>query len=508
MLSLEMLEERIAPTGAVAVKAAGANLTITGDADSNEITVDQPGAGQFRVVGLNGTLVNGQAEVTFDAVTGNVSFKMGAGDDQAHISNLQVAKNFSFDGGAGNDTLTASAVSVLGSVSVKAGDGNDAVLFDTVSTGGKFAFSGGKDDDIFTMQDCVGTGALTVKGDSGDSAISLIGSGISIAGSVTVSGGDGILSLSVDGWIDGLLAVKGGKGSSVVTLFDLWLGGGLKYTGGAGVDTLAMNNVTSADDASVSVGAGDAAVNITGVDMRGAFSFKGGKGLLNLAVTDSLFRGASSITGSNLDTESDLETDIAVANSTLGVDAINSTVSDVKLKLSVADSDAVFTDCTFGRDFLGAASGREDCLIFVIGGEVAGDVVIKNTASWTYVQVSTTVQGDTAITTGGGSDEVWFDGARLVGALTVKTGGGEDYLWFDSYDDPAGLTSAFDGPVFVDMGSGGDELYIGSLGDGNEASFGDTLILNGGSGDDYAEYLTYDNTFAIDPVLNSFEDTE
>ena len=63
-LRVERLEERIAPAGGITAVVKGGNLFITGDADDNDIVVDNAGlgAGEYRITsGLSPTQINGQA---------------------------------------------------------------------------------------------------------------------------------------------------------------------------------------------------------------------------------------------------------------------------------------------------------------------------------------------------------------------------------------------------------------------------------------------------------------
>jgi len=230
-----------------------------------------------------------------------------------------------------------------------------------------------------------------------------------------------------------------------------------------------------------------------------SFAVKGGKGAFDFGMSDSIVHQAATLTSGKSVTE------FAVADSTFGIDNIAMTVSDVKLKLS-GDSEAEFTECIFGRHFTSTGSGS-DCVVEIAGGDVAGSVSIKSSALWARAQLSTTVHGSTTITFGRGDDDVWFDDAHLLGALTINTGAGNDDFEFDSSGDPLGPTSLFEGPVSVKMGSGDDDLIIGLDGAGNKSEFVDAVVIDGGSGDDLADYLTYGNTFAIDPVFDNFETT-
>ena len=70
-LHLELLEERIAPTGNVIVTTSGGNLTLTGDADANEFMIESSGPSEFRITPGPGTTLNDDAsDMTVQNITG------------------------------------------------------------------------------------------------------------------------------------------------------------------------------------------------------------------------------------------------------------------------------------------------------------------------------------------------------------------------------------------------------------------------------------------------------
>lgn len=120
-IGLEELEARIAPAGGVVVTQAGGSLTITGDADDNEIEITQVGVGEFQIAsGTSATTINGGAgPVVFQGVTKDLKFAMGEGDDSVTLTDLNIAGNLTFDGGNGANTLTTENLAVTKAVTVK-----------------------------------------------------------------------------------------------------------------------------------------------------------------------------------------------------------------------------------------------------------------------------------------------------------------------------------------------------------------------------------------------------
>src|SRR4051794_39897830 len=83
---LERLEGRALLVGNVTTTFHGQELLITGDAAANAIEVNQQdlGPGQYRIVGLGDTTVNGQAAVVVTARQ-DLHIDLGDGRDEANL---------------------------------------------------------------------------------------------------------------------------------------------------------------------------------------------------------------------------------------------------------------------------------------------------------------------------------------------------------------------------------------------------------------------------------------
>jgi len=82
-------------------------LVITGDAGANQIVIIDVGNRRF-VVGLNGTLVNGQSTASFSKTDlQDTIIDMGGGNDLVIVASAISGEEFEADGGAGDDTFIA-----------------------------------------------------------------------------------------------------------------------------------------------------------------------------------------------------------------------------------------------------------------------------------------------------------------------------------------------------------------------------------------------------------------
>src|SRR5258708_7576270 len=106
--SLEALEDRSVPAGAVTAVMNGGTLVITGDAANNAIEIQGNHRGTIDVFALDSdTVINKQpGMVTFVGFNGGITLNMGDGHDAVVISNVNAKGGLSADMGSGDDMLT------------------------------------------------------------------------------------------------------------------------------------------------------------------------------------------------------------------------------------------------------------------------------------------------------------------------------------------------------------------------------------------------------------------
>src|SRR5687768_13679640 len=105
-LGVECLESRFTPAGNVAAFLSGGTVSVFGDGDNNQVTIEQRSNGEVVITGNQTTNVNGSQSATFGG-GGNpagVYVDMGDGGDTLNVNNLG-AGSIVLLGGNGNDSL-------------------------------------------------------------------------------------------------------------------------------------------------------------------------------------------------------------------------------------------------------------------------------------------------------------------------------------------------------------------------------------------------------------------
>ena len=93
-VAMMMTPSAVAAGGVTAEITAAGDLVIIGDADANELVVDQAGlsAGEFRITPIAGTTINGLGGAqTFSGVTGGIYATLHGGSDRIELERVQVA---------------------------------------------------------------------------------------------------------------------------------------------------------------------------------------------------------------------------------------------------------------------------------------------------------------------------------------------------------------------------------------------------------------------------------
>jgi len=190
---------------------AGGPLVLTGDGNSNQLSITQTSENSFRVQGLGTRLriatTSGTRTVdsfTFRNVT-DVTFNMNGGNDVIAFANATINGTLTVDMGTGNDTLSMVNIreNVLlaptGLASVNMGSGNDTLVMTNFSSNADIAITAGSGRDSVTLSRVRagdnGTGStLSVDMGSGDhDALAVVLSSADTA-LFTDSGSNGVLS--------------------------------------------------------------------------------------------------------------------------------------------------------------------------------------------------------------------------------------------------------------------------------------------------------------------------
>lgn len=133
---VESLENRNMLAGDVSVSVSGGDLRIIGDTAGNELTVEgtnQPG--EYRVVGGNGTTINGQDMGIFSFVTEGIYANLGAGNDKIGIKFVSLQEDLRVRTGGGDDTVFVLGGHIMDDVDIRTGSGDDAAGVEEVGVG-------------------------------------------------------------------------------------------------------------------------------------------------------------------------------------------------------------------------------------------------------------------------------------------------------------------------------------------------------------------------------------
>ncbi|MCL4202882.1 MAG: LEPR-XLL domain-containing protein [Pirellulaceae bacterium] len=599
-LAVESLERRLLLAGDVSATVKGGWLVVTGDDLGNQVKVEIADIGEagvsYRVQGNDGTAINGVVDGVYDSpvvtkgikvdlkkdddrleivgdtdldpvfqLNGDLSIKMGDGDDYVELANAEIGGKTTIDLGKGEGGASIDLVTFGKDVAVKAGDA-----------------PGGEDPHVeIGIARADVTGNLTVTTGKTNDYIWL--EGVTVTKNVTIKTGDGEDYAGVEGWeeepvgddiapaeapvvdevtpslIEGKLSIDIGKGGGWMWLGDTTVKKDVSFKAGdapvfedelsQGVDVFAA---TIQGKLTIKLGKGDAAVWLNQVTVDKDVSINTGDGDDWIA-----FEPAS------VDSEEDLELFANGANSVLGGkvtlnsgrgdDLVAITSADVTGALSINTGDGYDTlglwqvAVTSAKSNVSINTGNQSDRIAIVELQAAGNVTLDSGNAVAdeepgdqVLVTNSDIEKNLTVKTGKGHDQVGigtgdfidaaleelllefeWDGYGIVadlvnvgGKLTVSTGNGWDGLSI-SWCDIVGSAS-------VDMGGGTDECEIldttvgagasvkMGAGDEDYLAVGDTdvtgkVTLDGGSGiDDWLDNLG-GNTYTQEPTIKGFE---
>lgn len=355
ILHVESLETRRLLAGNVTARVLGGSLVVRGDALDNQVLIRQLAPDRFRVEGLGGTTVGGQAFLDLRSVRNNIDVDLGSGNDALGVGNdvagladlaaqcgialgaptavattpFVSTKLLLVRTGAGNDAVGVIAASHF--LDVNSGHGNDCVGVSnsTQRDGALISTEGGLDNVLF--QDSSGK-ELTVLTGADDDAVSVQNSDLrtlvvntaggndfldltanKLTGDLIVNSGDGDDSVFVDNHgirspqIGGNLVVDTGAGNDSVFLegigpgANLTVGQRITVLTGSGDDQVFASDL-SARGATIDTGAGNDSVEITNATVSDDFFAQLGAGDDTLTITGSKARVATLFGGIGRDT--------------------------------------------------------------------------------------------------------------------------------------------------------------------------------------------------------------
>lgn len=470
--SFEGLESRLCMAGDVTVAIDGKVLNIVGDDLSNVILVDQLDQNFFRIIGQQGTTVNGLAAqvVPFNANGNDLRIDLKGGNDTLRLNNLATGQvvtleKLRVDMGAGDDVAELGGFVVLGNapvdimlgknnqaehdflrldeasfhpdVTIATGGGDDEVFLNDMHFGAELRLLTAGDNDRVAIGDTtvlqdldVGTGDgndtvtmenvtvsrdLTLDVGKGHDATTIgqFNESVRINRNAVISGGDGNDAFHLGlapVFVAGNLAVSGGKGDDTVTFGTaaVQVTGKVSIDGGAGNDATDIRRL-SAGELAVNFRGGSSTLSLTQVGVTGKAKFVGGDGS-NAIAMNGVTAGTVQIDYLKGQTTADMASVTAQAFSiTTGTSADALTLRDSTL-------DRVFARLGTGHDMLTAERITSRSTAIDAGG---GDDTVQLTAYAVLPQAN--AGGDLTFRGGNGDDTLRLD---LTIAATVLFDGG------------------------------------------------------------------------------------
>jgi len=314
-LFVENLENRAMLAGNVAVSVSGDTLVITGDNNSNGVSVQQLDTRKFFVTGFsaNGgnTTINGGAQGRIFTGINNISVDLNRGYDLFVMSNSayrrdQLAQQLS--GGtagaipaspqaANPNTTDKVTTRVLGDVTIATDEGNDGVgvgaFIGTRDANGNIVkgvlnVSGGSGNDkVIADRTQVVDDMLFDMGDGADSVhADAVRAGDFIFASLG-SGGDRFDSNNAHGWHSQIL---GGSGNDTINVSQYRMEQETYLDGGSENDTITARGVGGGVIAIIT-GDGNDQVDVNGSNSRGGYTVDTGSGNDSVAIRNTWVAG-------------------------------------------------------------------------------------------------------------------------------------------------------------------------------------------------------------------------
>ncbi len=313
-VGVEALEPRLLMSGNVVVTMADGDVLVRGDRADNAVVVDQDGLadGQIRLVGADGTTINGQAEMILDDVVGVLTFDLRRGDDAVALDGVTLVGDLTALGGRGDNTVVLTDVDIAGDVTIRNRRGADTfeltgasrigddLTIDNRSGGATTTITGVSDDgDPPTITPVEIAGNVSVLSRRGATVATL--EHVTIGGDMDVWNGRGfdVLELLGHTRLSGTLRAHHRAGGSTTRLVgddrrteemefnwqmvgeepsgrveveQVWLGCG------RGADEVVLDYVTIDSDVTVRLGGGADSVRVTAVDVGGQAAIETGGG--------------------------------------------------------------------------------------------------------------------------------------------------------------------------------------------------------------------------------------
>lgn len=505
---IELLETRIAPAGIVSVFLKAGVLTLgvpANDEGAQSITISNPSAGVFVITPDSGT-------------------------------QLQLGSAIPLAAGA---ALTVDGV--FSDIKAALGDGADALFLDTVNAPRNVTFDGGEGDDSLRVKSSAIGGTLTVLGGGGADTISLEGDRLSVASKLSLSGGagDNIYNIAATSLTVGRdFEIRGGINKDTInaagaTNSSISVGGAFSVLGSAGQFTMSVSPasaftvagamsviadgrntpvaVTLGSSGNVFIG-GNATFQLGNANNTATFASGGEFRVMgNISYTGGIGTDTVGISANSISVGGGVTAKVFSGANAVTISA--STLMNIErdLKLSADNGNDTFELTGSGRIggkltvALGGGAGQS---ALISGGSSALFIGKGVALAATGIGAATTatlkglgIFGATSVFLGDGADTLNIDNVQFFGATTIDTAAGVDAVKIEKAGT-AGTTKAY-ASFKIQLGAGADTLAIGTDGVANDfATFAVKWFADGGAG---ANVRTLSTTNIFEPFGHVFK---
>jgi hypothetical protein len=525
---VEPLEGRAMLAGNVlaSVSLAG-DLTVTGDASSNNISIHfDTTTGSYLITGTNTTIngssttvnVNGLAmAATGAAFTGAMNINMAGGNDVVAVAGDHstaasvLHSSLSVDGGIGNDSITIDQMATEGELTVTGGDGNDKISLTNTNCVATISISGGAgndsivvdtlaefdgigiiidtgaDNDNLAVSHATTNGSMLVSGGLGKDKFALsdldVSGALQVSASTSASNKDDGDKVSIDSaTVDSLDVNVVGHSHQQIAISNVTVG----VTSGSGLATITadgtgsvdldiseltvLSDLFSAGSLAIKLGSGNDKVNISDVSFQPAADPRGGVGTVSIdtgAGNDALSIFNFSLSGGG---------GPVLMNVAAG--AGNDTVS-----ISQLETKNLSVDLGSGKNKL-TANDLSIATDVAITGSTGQDTVSIGLSS----AMSNTIGRDLSINLGSSNDKVTVSGGTTVGGkVAIDTAGGNDKIDLSDLilsSAASGSSGTGAATLTINAGTDGDTIKLTSVLVAATADAGGSVAIDAGSGDD------------------------
>ena len=243
----QQFEQRKMLAGDIRVAHTDGTLFIRGDNADNQVEIVATQNGDVRVLGQNGTTINGRFTPLFLRNIGGtlegLRANLGRGNDTMFVQNANISGDSNAIGGSGDDSIGFFRVDFAEDLFVQTGSGNDSVSFDDVEVNNLRMLTLDGNDNIGIDESTINGRTFIATGNGRDSISIRQSEHVDGAILLTQSGND---FLGTDGaTIGGFAGIYTGIGSDDVYVNDTAFEGNVRTSGQSGHDRLEVDGSIS-----------------------------------------------------------------------------------------------------------------------------------------------------------------------------------------------------------------------------------------------------------------------